>query len=608
MMPPIDFQRNNLDRAMSPYLRQHKENPIHWQEWNQETLDYAREQGKLLFVSIGYATCHWCHVMAEDSFSDEEVAGILNEHFVSIKVDREQRPDLDQYFIAYVTEKTGSAGWPLNVILSPTGTPLFGGTYFPPTARLGQPSFKDVLHQTIQWYHKHGEAVEGFTMPRKEEARLAEDEMVTFIHRAFDTTWGGFGSGTKFPPHSTLFFLMTFLEEKQSDDAAVMIRKTLDGMAQRGLHDHLQGGFFRYATDREWTIPHFEKMLYDQAMLLFNYSLAFKLFGEELYKTVTDKLLQCLEETFEENGLYHSAHDADTNHKEGAPYLWTYEELKDLLSAKEFEAFSRVYDISKDGNFEGKNHLIKKSSAFLPEVEKRLLSVRKKRAQPFTDRKIVTSWNALLGSALLMHARAMGEVRSREKAIELFEKLLGHHYHEGKLMHSSLGESVQKQGFLEDYASMLLFATFLYEETWEESYTKIIGTLLKSMESFEDDDGWHENEAGGDFRRIAANVFDHPTPSSVALAAFARYRAHRILGIDGQTELQFRQPLESDFYNAVVFLMQGHCHEISAPEKIEWNVLPVNSMQLPGKAYRDCYHRQCQKFSRREGLLTELRT
>ena len=191
VMPSIDFQRNNLDRATSPYLQQHKENPIHWQEWNQETLDHARKQGKLLFVSIGYATCHWCHVMAADSFSDEEVAEILNKHFISIKVDREQRPDLDQYFIAYVTEKTGSAGWPLNVILTPKGTPLFGGTYFPPTSRLGVPSFKDVLRQVVQRYREHGEAVEGFTMPREEETRLVEDEIVTFIHRAFDKTWGG---------------------------------------------------------------------------------------------------------------------------------------------------------------------------------------------------------------------------------------------------------------------------------------------------------------------------------------------------------------------------------------------------------------------------------
>ncbi|MDA2936167.1 thioredoxin domain-containing protein [Patescibacteria group bacterium AH-259-L05] len=605
-----NFKRNNLDSAVSPYLRQHKDNPIHWQEWDKETLDYAKKTNKLLFVSIGYATCHWCHVMASEAFSNAEIADILNKYFVSIKVDREQRPDLDQYFMEFATQTTGSGGWPLNVILSSGQKPFFAGTYFPVESQHGLLSFRDVLVRVLGWYKENKNNISEFRMGERKvkEGERTIDELIVEIGHAFDRTYGGFGQSTKFPPHNALLFLMSYYGATGDDTVASLITQTLDTMAMRGLHDHLQGGFFRYCVDRQWSIPHFEKMLYDQAMHLMSYSMAYKLFNRTAYKRVVDMLILCLEQTFEHNGLLYSAHDADTDHEEGTTYLWSYQELQDVLTNAEFEKLRALYTVTQYGNFEGRNHLIKKEHKCLDTIENKLLGARKKRPQPFVDKKIVTSWNALAGIGLILAFRWTSHRSAKQKAIKLFDKLIREHFRDGKLAHSSCKGSVQEQEFLEDYASVLLLATYIYEEIGEGK--EIIETLLTKLESFRCQGQWFMNRAGGDFKRIPARPFDHPTPSGISLGELARFRAHRILQrvASDETKIRFKQHLENDFYNLVVFLQRGNYHELHTPHKLLWKDVPINSMQLKGTFYQDCYQYQCRQFKTKKELLSSLRT
>ena len=301
---------------------------------------------------------------------------------------------------------------------------------------------------------------------------------------------------------------------------AKIITQTLDQMATRGLHDHLQDGFYRYCVDEVWTIPHFEKTLYDQAMLLWVYSLAYKLLAKPAYKTVVEKLIICLESTFENNNLYYSAHDADTEHQEGATYLWSSAELQSLLSESEYQRLSQEYLLTKSGNFAGKNHLLKKKLTFLPTIEKKLLTERKKRPQPFVDQKIVTSWNALAGIGLMMAYRFAGVKKARRKALALFGALLEKHYHGDKLAHTSLNATIQKEEFLEDYAAALILATLIYEETGK--HKKAISSLYHKLLTFRDKDGWYQSH-NQDFIKIPAPTYDHPTPSAVSLAELARF-------------------------------------------------------------------------------------
>lgn len=621
-----NFQRNNLDKAFSPYLQQHKDNPVFWQEWNRETLNFAKENKKLIFVSIGYATCHWCHVMASEAFSDQETGNYLNENFISIKVDREQRPDIDEYFMSYVTRLTGRGGWPLNVILSPEGKPIFGGTYFPYKAKYGLKPFKEILGDVKKWYEENTDNVKNYVVKHKEEffERVDDTAIVQKIREYFDEEFGGFGTQTKFPPHNTLLLLLHFYEETKSKSSEEMILKTLDAMSNKGLHDHLQGGFYRYCVDREWEIPHFEKMLYDQAMLLWVYSLSFQLFKRDQDKIILEKIVRSLSETFSDGGgLFYSAHDADTNHNEGESYTWGEDELKKVLSNEEFKRFSKVYLITAKGNFEGKNHLIKREwkpeargeakedTNGLCEIEDKLLTQRQKRSQPFIDKKIITSWNALTGIGLLIAARYLDSDEYRDMAFSTFSEILKRHFVKNKLAHSSLDGILQTQEFLEDYAGMLLFATYLYEDARGdlevEKYKSYIEKLLENVNRFkaegEDSLNWFGNIGGSDFKQIPANVTDHPTPSVVSLTELAIFRTNKILG-RGDIELEYKKLIQNDFHNLVSYFTKGKFHEVHAPKKIAWSELPINSLFKKDVKYQDCTAFMCNEFKNENELIS----
>lgn len=560
-----------------------------------------------MLISIGYATCHWCHVMAKEAFSNNEIAAFLNEHFVCIKVDREQRPDIDQYFMAFLVEQQGHGGWPLNVICTSDANPFIGLTYVPITPQYGMPVFLDILKYAISASGQKKDHPDKFLIEQHVPPSVEERELVIAYKNNFNAQQGGFSSGPQFPPHNTLLFLLhysqTVRNESIKEELLAMVEKTLNVMATRGLQDHLQGGFYRYCIDEDWTIPHFEKMLYDQAMLLWGYSAAYKIFEKQEYKIVADKIVKCLEETYQDNDeatgkdrLYYSGHDADTVHEEGATYVWSKKELQEILSPKEFLQFSNLYIISESGNFEGKNHLLKKNLNSLPEIEQKLLNERKKRAQPFVDKKKITSWNALAGIGLLMHWRTTGKKDSKEKAQQLYAALLKKHFIANKLSHSSLGQQLQSQEFLEDNAAVLLLATYLYEEDFSQALKKEVEVFSSLVHSFQKKDKQWRESSNSDFQEVPGKAYDHPTPSSISLATYALARAEFLLGKEESTSsehISYKPALAYDFFNLATLFSKGKFHMIYAPSPISWSKLSLHSIQAFGKRSQDCYQGKC---------------
>ncbi|MFO8064647.1 MAG: thioredoxin domain-containing protein [Spirochaetia bacterium] len=622
----MSFARNNLDISVSPYLRQHQDNPVWWQEWSQEALEYARRTNRILFVSVGYATCHWCHVMAADAFSDEQVAAYLNEHFLPIKIDREQRPDIDQWLMQFLVQTTGQGGWPLNAFLSPDLEPFFAMTYAATQPRYGIPSFIDILQKVVEFYGEHRDELRSFELPPSVDPNASREsdtsagaavnasggtaglsgedaEFARITHtmkHAYDDEHGGFGTSQKFPPHSSLLYqLYRYADSKEGDsegaELGAMAQHTLEAMHTRGLHDHLQGGFFRYCTDRAWTIPHFEKMLYDQAMLLWSYSLGARLTGREDFRRTAQSVYRCLEETFVRDGLYVSGHDADTDHEEGGTYVWTPAEISEVLGAEDAAFFTDIYDVREGGNFEGKTHLVRRrqpppaKQAHLRRLEDRLLEARRKRRQPFVDEKIHTGWNALAGAALVHAHRLIGLTEALERAQELFSVLMQRHGELGRVYHSSLDGEVQHQEFLSDYAALSLFAGMLYEDTGE--YRDVLTGLDARMDDFYRDGGWLEAD-NADFKPIPADTFDSPTPSTMSLALMSRLRTRLLTGAAYQP-LSLARPLVEDFHNLAATLSRGYFHIIETPTPVDWSRLPAHTVQVPAERETHCYRGVC---------------
>ena len=628
----MSFSQNNLDQAISPYLYQHRDNPVWWQEWSNEALEYARETDRILFVSVGYATCHWCHVMAAEAFSDPDVAAYINKWFMPIKVDREQRPDIDQVMMQFLVATTGQGGWPLNAFLSPSLEPFFAMTYAPTHARAGMPGFLEILQKVRSFYDQNRASLRPLSF--QDTLQRAADETAPAeltglsdeIAARFDHTHGGLAGDPKFPPHSSLLFLM-YQPEPLSEPLRSGIEHTFDAMLERGLHDHLQGGFYRYCVDRNWTIPHFEKMLYDQAMMLWNLSLAYHRFGRRRYREAAVGVVRCLEDSFRSGTLFVSAHDADTDHEEGETYLWSYGELEEALSASELELFERRYAVSKAGNFEGRNHLVRHepgsadtgggddadgsdagsdASSFreselrkLAEIEERLLKRRRGREQPAVDRKRVTSWNALAAIALL-HAGRYGIADDGvSRASEIFAALMSRHYRADILAHSSIGGRLQRQEFLEDYGALALLASFLLEERQAEApgrtaeQTQDLEALLGGMQRFKRNGGWIDAE-NEDFVAVPADTFDHPTPTGRALALWAETRAALLLSRTPVLPQAYGSALYEDGYNCAVMVTHGEFHQLETPEHLPWDRLPNNTIQLASDQLRYCYRGACR--------------
>ncbi|NBC29668.1 MAG: DUF255 domain-containing protein [Spirochaetes bacterium] len=610
----MNFSRNNLDKAQSPYLRQHLDNPVWWQEWTPEVLEHAQRNGKLLFVSVGYSTCHWCHVMAHDTFSDGDCADFLNEHFVAIKVDREERPDIDQYMMDFLVAATGQGGWPLNVVLTPDLRPFFGVTYLGSQSRFGRPGFREVMEKVLRFSREKDEAISAFNPSAptlgaaQHSASTPEDAMRNAVEQMwsrYDAGFGGFGESQKFPPHATLLFSL-YLHAAHPDEKLIqMIRGTLDAICRGGLNDHLQGGFFRYCTDRAWTIPHFEKMLYDQAMLLWLLSIASTVLDEPRYAQAARGTLRALRESFHSgDGLFVSAHDADTDREEGGTYLWTRKELEELLSPAEIEELEKQYQLPAQGNFEGKIHLIRREEtpqadddgataatedSNLAEIREKLLAQRRSRPQPSVDDKAVTSWNALAGIGLLHAYRYLGDEAALSEARQLFDHLWERHIVDGEVRHASRSGKVGSHAFLQDAAAMLLLASYLHEDS--RDLAEHIEVLRDVVRSFRGDDQWLEGMAE-DFMPIPAPIFDSPTPSAVSLAELALLRRDMLSG-ELYDERNFGAPLIQDALNIAALASSGYFYLIEAPEPLAWERLPVNAVQAPGEQTTFCYKGLC---------------
>src|SRR2546423_1652407 len=423
---------NRLAREKSPYLLQHQYNPVDWHAWGEEAFSKARNENNPLFLSIGYSTCHWCHVMERESFESEETAKFLNEHFVSIKVDREERPDVDKIYMTFVQSSTGQGGWPLNVFLTPDLKPFFGGTYFPPDDRHGRSSFVQVLKQIQKlWETRHGDLTDSANQmhARLQEAAtsgavsnlLLTTEAIrkagAMFKESYDPRHGGFGGAPKFPQPSQPQFLLRYARRFRDQDAIRMVLHTCDRMAAGGIHDQLGGGFARYSVDAEWLVPHFEKMLYDNAQLAQLYLDAYLVSGDARHADIArDILAYVLRDMSHPEGGFYSAEDADSEGHEGKFYCWTRGEVAKLLTPDEFKAATHYFGITEKGNFTDHSHphplpnqnvlniveptLSDSAKALLTSAKAKMLAVRAKRVRPHLDDKVLASWNGLMLGAM----------------------------------------------------------------------------------------------------------------------------------------------------------------------------------------------------------------
>ena len=545
---------NRLADETSPYLLQHAANPVDWYPWGEEAFARAREEDKAILLSVGYSACHWCHVMEHESFEDDETAALMNDRFVSVKVDREERPDVDGLYMDAVVALAGHGGWPMTVFLTPDGRPFWGGTYFPPEPRHGLPSFRQVLEAIAEAYRSRRDDLEEqagrlVDAIRESGERTASTDPLTTglltgavssLHAAFDPVWGGFGGAPKFPPASTLELLLRMHARTGSDDALAMARLTLDRMAAGGMVDQLGGGFHRYSVDAVWLVPHFEKMLYDNALLASAYLHAWSATGEERYRRVAEETLDYLVRDLRlPEGGFASAQDADTEGVEGLTYTWTLEELGDVLDEETAASFARRYGVTPEGNFEGRSilHIADESVPEDSAGREKLLEVRMTRPQPLRDDKAVAAWNGLTLAAFAEAGRTLDRPDYLEVAagLALFlrEQMSDP---EGRLFRSYRAGESKIDGYLEDYADVangyleLYFATG--ELRWLEEARLLAG---HARERFGDPErgGFFVDDHGLVARRKEFD--DHPTPSGNSMLAYVLLRLARIYGDDDLT-------------------------------------------------------------------------
>lgn len=544
LLSEMDLKRNNLDRSDSIYLKHHSDNPIWWQEWSLEALEEAVREDKPIFVSVGYSSCHWCHVMAREAFSDPETASFLNSNFICFKVDKEERPDIDQFLMKYIVEKTGSGGWPLNVFMTPELKPMLAFTYAPARPMRGRESLRTIAKRVRDFYDKGGSAPD-FDPKSRPPKKVDLRDIEPILTDIYDWEYGGFGKQQKFPPHSTLLFMLYSLSVDESEAMKDMALGTLKYMRLGGLNDHLQGGIFRYCVDRGWKIPHFEKMLYDQAMALWNYSLAYGLFGLEEHRVMARDILGCLEESFAVNGLYLNSIDADTEGEEGGTYVWDFRGLKEHLDRDEFRKLRDVYHVEQGGNFEGKIHLVKSKDVSLPEIEEKLLNIRKKRPQPHADHKFLSGVNALVISALVQASKHLEETALLKRASHNMEELLQKFWIHDKLAHSMSNGNIQRHHYLFDASACLVALNLLFQadDSWKEPMLDMYSYLM----TFKEEEGWLEADSR-DFLPVPASWYDHPIPSSISLAELG-ITSTKIHTGDEVHPKGYRMPYHSDIYN-----------------------------------------------------------
>ena len=607
---------NALIEEKSPYLLQHAYNPVKWYPWGKEAFTHAREEHKPIFLSIGYSTCHWCHVMARESFENEQTAELLNTNFVCIKVDREERPDLDAIYMKAVQMMAGTGGWPLSVFLTPDLKPFYGGTYFPHEPGHGLPAFNDVLRTIVSLWRDNREQIEQnseqitkhlrnsylYKPPSEEISPDLLDNAYEQLVLQFDSEYGGFGADVaawsaknpKFPFPSYLSFLLRYYHRTQEQYALKMVTKTLYAMARGGIYDQLGGGFHRYSTGRYWLVPHFEKMLYDNALLAQVYLWAYQVTGDTFFAQIaTETLDWVLREMTDSSGGFYSAIDADSEEIEGAFYVWSPSEIISVLGEEHGEVFCRYYGVTPQGNFEGGKSVLhvandevnKDTADFINMSKQKLLEVRNQRIRPKTDDKIITGWNSLMISAFALGYQVLRDRRFLDAATSATQFILINLSKEGQLFRRYRAGEAAITGTLEDYAFLIAALLDLYEASFDPKWLREAFQLNdRVVELF-----WDKANGGFFFNRTGEtelpaaikDAYDGPIPSGnsiaaqnlIRLAALTDNEELRILAMDifrtfgAQLE---QSPLEhTQMLCALDFYLSSPMQVVIASQKIE---------------------------------------
>ncbi|BFT71567.1 thioredoxin domain-containing protein [Paenibacillus sp. P36] len=590
---------NALINEKSPYLLQHAYNPVDWFSWSEEAFEKAKQENKPIFLSIGYSTCHWCHVMSHESFEDQTIADMLNKDFISIKVDREERPDIDHIYMAVCQAMTGQGGWPLTVFLTPEKKPFFAGTYFPRSRKYNRAGMVEVLAQlTGKWREDANRVREvGEQIIQETTARLLEHQSVgelseETLHEAFrlyessfDPEFGGFGSAPKFPTSHNLSFLLRYYKKTGNERSLEMVEKTLDAMHRGGMYDHIGFGFSRYSVDSQWLVPHFEKMLYDNALLLMTYVEAYQVTDKAKYAEVAEQIITYVfRDMTDVGGAFYSAEDADSEGEEGKFYVWTPDEVELVLGIEEGDLISELFDITEAGNFEGHNipNLIQTTPASfakrkqipldqlkhrMEEARVKLFEHREKRIHPGKDDKILTAWNGLMIAALSKAARALDKPAYAEAAAKAADFLLRELRREdGRLLARYRDGEAAFPGYVDDYAFLVWGLIELYETTFELRYLRDAVQLNAEMlRLFGDEEKGGLFFYGSDAEQLLTRpkeIYDGSMPSGNAAAALNMQRLAK-LTYDAKLSQAADEQLQA-FAGAVASYPPGHALMLAA--------------------------------------------
>lgn len=540
---------NRLKNETSPYLIQHAENPVDWYPWCKEAFEKAKSEDKPIFLSIGYSTCHWCHVMAHESFEDEKTAKILNKHFISIKVDREERPDIDSVYMSVCQAFTGSGGWPMSIFMTWDKKPFFAGTYFPPYSHYGMPGFSDLINAiSNQWNNNRPEllnsADEIITHLKNKESNNRNlndinliESAVRIFSESFDSVYGGFGSAPKFPTPHNLLFLTLYAKQNDNSDILQMVEKTLVQMRKGGIFDHIGYGFSRYSTDKYFLAPHFEKMLYDNALLIIAYSAAYDITKNNFYLHTAEKTAEyVLREMISPDGGFYSAQDADSEGVEGKFYTFTLSEILDILGSEKGKRFAQIFDITANGNFEGVNipNLLKSNDLnndFSNEIQT-LYDYRKKRARLHLDDKILISWNSLMIAALSVLYRASHNekyIQAAQNAQNFIEKNL---CNDKQLYTSYRDGKKSNKAFLDDYAFYTAALIEMYNSTLDNMYLdkaqQLCDETVKQFSDGENKGYYLSKSENSELFMNPKETYDGALPSGNSVMAYNLVRLYQL--------------------------------------------------------------------------------
>ena len=560
MQSPEKYTNKLIDET-SPYLLQHAHNPVDWYPWGPEAFEKAKAEDKPVLVSIGYSACHWCHVMEHESFEDPAIAKVMNEHFINIKVDMEERPDVDQIYMNFVQLTTGRGGWPMNVFITPEKLPFFGGTYFPPAPRHGMISWPQILVSIADAWRERRDELMGSayeilsSLRRVSVVELSKEDIshdltdtaFRSFERSFDTRDGGWGRAPKFPQAMSMDFLLRYWKRTGNESALQMVRHTAEKMARGGIYDQLGGGFHRYSVDAVWLVPHFEKMLYDNAQLIRIYLALFQITGEEFFKRIAVETLDYVqrEMTGPEGGFY-STQDADSEGEEGKFFVWTPDEVAAVLGVSDAARFDAYFDVTSDGNFEGKNILnipdpelfesgkLAASQDDLNVWRQRLFEHREKRIKPHRDEKVITAWNGLMLAAFAEAAAILGSSEYLDTAIRNAEFLMKNLVKDGRVLRTWKDGRGKLNGYVEDYANLADGLIALYQITGEVRFLEEARRLADVMLS----EFWDEDNGGFFFTStdheelIVRNkdLYDNATPSGNSVAADVLIKLSKFYG------------------------------------------------------------------------------